>query len=90
MDQEVINLLRDYLDNGKTPLTHARERKIIFWYDEKQVYVDTIDELKDVFDNTELIKYNQNSFEIRHRIEVEELHYLLSICREEKGRESTT
>ena len=72
MDQEVINLLRDYLDNGKTPLTHARERKIIFWYDEKQVYVDTIDELKDVFDNTELIKYNQNSFEIRHRIEVEE------------------
>ena len=72
MDQEVINLLRDYLDNGKTPLTHARERKIIFWYDEKQVYVDTIDELKDVFDNTELIKYNQNSFEIRYRIEVEE------------------
>ena len=49
----------------------SRTRKIIFWYDPKKEYESTIDKLE--LDNTEIIKYDKNSFWIRYHIEREEL-----------------
>lgn len=67
MNDEVIDLLRSYVFQDDL----SRERKIIFWYDEKEAYKDEIDNL--VFtDDIELIKYDNNSFWIRYHIEVEE------------------
>lgn len=67
MNDEVMDLLRSYVFQDDL----SRERKIIFWYDEKEAYKDEIDNL--VFtDDIELIKYDNNSFWIRYHIEVEE------------------
>ena len=48
-----------------------RSRKIVLWYDPQNAYSELISELK--FDNTEIIKYDNNSFWIRYHIEKEEL-----------------
>lgn len=67
MNEEVMDLLRSYVFQDDL----SRERKIIFWYDEKEAYKDEIDNL--VFtDDIELVKYDNNSFWIRYHIEVEE------------------
>ena len=67
MNDEVMDLLRSYVFQDDL----SRERKIIFWYDEKESYKDEIDNL--VFtDDIELIKYDNNSFWIRYHIEIEE------------------
>ena len=67
MNDEVMDLLRSYVFQDDL----SRERKIIFWYDEKESYKEEIDNL--VFtDDIELIKYDNNSFWIRYHIEVEE------------------
>ena len=63
MNDEVMDLLRSYVFQDDL----SRERKIIFWYDEKEAYKDEIDNL--VFtDDIELIKYDNNSFWIRYHI----------------------
>lgn len=70
--EEVINHLKEIL---YSPFNRedekSRTRKIIFWYDPKKEYESTIDELE--LDNTEIIKYDKNSFWIRYHIEREEL-----------------
>ena len=73
MFDEVLELLKDTL-NGAFSRDNERKRtrKIIFWYDPKQEYIDFINEL--VLDNTEIIKYDNNSFWIRYHIEKEELN----------------
>lgn len=70
--EEVINHLKEIL---YSPFNRedekSRTRKIIFWYDPKKEYESTIDKLE--LGNTEIIKYDKNSFWIRYHIEREEL-----------------
>ena len=73
MYDEVLELLKDTLNGAFSRDTERkRTRKIIFWYDPKQDYADFINELE--LDNTEIIKYDNNSFWIRYHIEKEELN----------------
>ena len=73
MFDEVLELLKDTLKGAFSRDTERkRTRKIIFWYDSKQEYEDFINELE--LDNTEIIKYDNNSFWIRYHIEKEELN----------------
>ena len=73
MFDEVLELLKDTLNGAFSRDTERkRTRKIIFWYDPKQDYTDFINELE--LDNTEIIKYDNNSFWIRYHIEKEELN----------------
>ncbi len=73
MFEEVLELLKDTLNGAFSRDTERkRTRKIIFWYDPKQDYADFINELE--LDNTEIIKYDNNSFWIRYHIEKEELN----------------
>lgn len=73
MFDEVLELLKDTLNGAFSKNTERkRTRKIIFWYDPKQDYTDFINELE--LDNTEIIKYDNNSFWIRYHIEKEELN----------------
>ena len=73
MFDEVLDLLKDTLNGDFSRDTERkRTRKIIFWYDPKQEYTDFINELE--LDNTEIIKYDNNSFWIRYHIEKEELN----------------
>lgn len=73
MFDEVLELLKDTLNGAFSRDTERkRTRKIIFWYDPKQDYADFINELE--LDNTEIIKYDNNSFWIRFHIEKEELN----------------
>ena len=73
MFEEVLELLKDTLNGAFSRDTERkRTRKIIFWYDPKQAYIDFINELE--LDNTEIIKYDNNSFWIRYHIEKEELN----------------
>lgn len=73
MFDEVLELLKDTLNGAFSRDTERkRTRKIIFWYDSKQDYADFINELE--LDNTEIIKYDNNSFWIRYHIEKEELN----------------
>lgn len=70
--EEVINHLKEIVYNPfNREDERSRTRKIIFWYDPKKEYESTIDELE--LDNTEIIKYDKNSFWIRYHIEREEL-----------------
>ena len=50
----------------------SRNRKIIFWYDPKKDYEELLNELE--LENTEIIKYDNNSLWIRYHIEKEELN----------------
>ena len=50
----------------------SRNRKIIFWYDAKKDYEELLKELE--LENTEIIKYDNNSLWIRYHIEKEELN----------------
>ena len=73
MFDEVLEILKDTLNGAFSRDTERkRTRKIIFWYDPKQDYADFINELE--LDNTEIIKYDNNSFWIRFHIEKEELN----------------
>ncbi len=73
MFDEVLELLKDTLNGAfSRDAERKRTRKIIFWYDPKQDYADFINELE--LDNTEIIKYDNNSFWIRYHIEKEELN----------------
>lgn len=72
MFDEVKELLLDTLNGAfSRDNERKRSRKIVFWYDSKKDYEELIDEL--VIDNTEIIKYDNNSFWIRYHIEKEEL-----------------
>ena len=74
MFDEVLELLKDTLNGAFSRDTERqRTRKIIFWYDSKKEYEEFINELE--LDNTEIIKYDNNSFWIRYHIENEELVY---------------
>lgn len=73
MFDEVLELLKDTLNGAfSRDIGRKRTRKIIFWYDPKQDYTDFINEFE--LDNTEIIKYDNNSFWIRYHIEKEELN----------------
>ena len=73
MFDEVLELLKDTLNGAFSRDTERqRTRKIIFWYDSKKEYEDFINELE--LDDTEIIKYDNNSFWIRYHIEKEELN----------------
>ena len=68
MSDEVKELLISMISS---PNTKDRKRKIIFWYDPKEEYLEYVNDL--VLDNnTELIIFKDNSFKIRYHIEVEE------------------
>lgn len=68
MSDEVKELLISMISS---PNTKDRKRKIVFWYDPKEEYLEYVNDL--VFDdNTELIIFKDNSFKIRYHIEVEE------------------
>ena len=68
---DVEQLLIDTL-NGAFMKNNERKRtrKIVFWYDAKEEYIELIKQLK--VDNTEIIIYENNSFWIRYHIEKEE------------------
>ncbi|MEG0577265.1 MAG: BREX-1 system phosphatase PglZ type A, partial [Bacilli bacterium] len=72
MFEEVKELLLNTLNS---PFSHDKEkmrvRKIVFWYDSKRDYEELINELE--LENTEIIKYDNNSLWIRYHIEKEEL-----------------
>lgn len=73
MFDEVLELLKDTLKGAFSRDTERkRTRKIIFWYDSKQEYQDFINELE--LEDTEIIKYDNNSFWIRYHIEKEEFN----------------
>ena len=73
MFDEVLGLLIDTLKGAfSRDSERKRTRKIIFWYDSKQEYQDFINELE--LEDTEIIKYDNNSFWIRYHIEKEELN----------------
>ena len=73
MFDEVLELLKDTLKGAfSRDSERKRTRKIIFWYDSKQEYQDFINELE--LEDTEIIKYDNNSFWIRYHIEKEELN----------------
>jgi uncharacterized protein (TIGR02687 family) len=69
MLEEIKDLLVDTLSKENT---NGRTRKIIFWYDDKHECLENIDDL--CFDNTEIIKYDNNSSWIKYHIEFEELN----------------
>ena len=72
MFDEVLELLKDTLKGAFTRYSEKeRKRKIIFWYDSKEEYLDFVNELD--LEDTEVIKYDNNSFWIRYHIEKEEL-----------------
>lgn len=73
MFEKVKELLISILaSNFSASSEKNRKRKIVFWYDAQKEYEGLIDELE--FENTEIIKYNQNSFWIRYHVEKEELN----------------
>jgi len=73
MFDEVLELLKDTLKGAFTRDNEKeRKRKIIFWYDSKEEYLDFVNELD--LEDTEVIKYDNNSFWIRYHIEKEELN----------------
>ncbi len=73
MEESVKNLLISIINSNFTSTTgRCRNRKIIFWYDPEHSYSDSINELK--IENTEIIKYDNNSLWIRYHIEKEELN----------------
>ena len=61
MFDEVLELLKDTLKGAFTRDSEKeRKRKIIFWYDPKEEYLDFVNELE--LEDTEVIKYANNSF----------------------------
>lgn len=73
MEDSVKELLSSMLFSDFSASSQkARKRKIIFWYDPAKAFIDNIDELQ--FDNTEILKYDNNSLWIRYHIEKEELN----------------
>ena len=73
MFEEVKELLISMLNSSFSATSEkSRNRKIIFWYDAKKDYEELLDELE--FEDTEIIKFNNNSLWIRYHIEREELN----------------
>jgi len=73
MFEKEKELLNDTLNNPfSRDSERKRTRKIVFWYDPKESYSELLPELQ--FDNTEIVKYDNNSFWIRYHIEKEELN----------------
>ena len=73
MFEEVKELLISMLNSSFSATSEkSRNRKIIFWYDAKKDYEELLDELE--LEETEIIKYDNNSFWIRYHIEKEELN----------------
>ena len=73
MFEEVKELLISMLNSSFSATSEkSRNRKIIFWYDAKKDYEELLDELE--FEDTEIIKYDNNSLWIRYHIEKEELN----------------
>ena len=73
MFEEVKELLISMLKSSFSSTTErSRNRKIIFWYDAKKDYEELLKELE--LENTEIIKYDNNSLWIRYHIEKEELN----------------
>ena len=73
MFEEVKELLISMLNSSFSATSEkSRNRKIIFWYDTKKDYEELLDELE--LEDTEIIKYDNNSLWIRYHIEKEELN----------------
>lgn len=73
MFEEVKELLISMLNSSFSATSEkSRNRKIIFWYDAKKDYEELLNELE--LENTEIIRYDNNSLWIRYHIEKEELN----------------
>lgn len=73
MFEEVKELLISMLNSRFSATSEkSRNRKIIFWYDPKKDYEELLNELE--LENTEIIRYDNNSLWIRYHIEKEELN----------------
>ena len=73
MFEEVKELLISMLNSSFSATSEkSRNRKIIFWYDAKKDYEELLSELE--LEDTEIIKYDNNSLWIRYHIEKEELN----------------
>ena len=73
MFEEVKELLISMLNSSFSATSEkGRNRKIIFWYDSKKDYEELLEELE--LNDTEIIKYDNNSLWIRYHIEKEELN----------------
>ena len=73
MFEEVKVLLISMLNSRFSATSEkSRNRKIIFWYDPKKDYEELLNELE--LENTEIIRYDNNSLWIRYHIEKEELN----------------
>lgn len=73
MFEEVKELLISMLNSSFSATSEkSRNRKIIFWYDPKKDYEELLNELE--LENTEIIRYDNNSLWIRYHIEKEELN----------------
>ena len=73
MFEEVKELLISMINSSFSAISEkSRNRKIIFWYDAKNDYEELLNELD--LEDTEIIKYDNNSLWIRYHIEKEELN----------------
>ena len=73
MFEEVKELLISMLNSSFSATSEkSRNRKIIFWHDPKKDYEELLNELE--LENTEIIRYDNNSLWIRYHIEKEELN----------------
>ena len=73
MFEEVKELLISMLNSSFSATSEkSRNRKIIFWYDPKKDYEELLNELE--LENTEIIRYDNNSLWIRYHIKKEELN----------------
>ena len=73
MFEEVKELLISMLNSSFSATSEkSRNRNIIFWYDPNKDYEELLNELE--LENTEIIRYDNNSLWIRYHIEKEELN----------------
>ena len=66
MNNEVKELLLSYLLQLDSK---GRKRKVIFWYDEKQDYINEINDLQ--INDVNIRIFDNNSFKLRYEIEIE-------------------
>ena len=57
MNEEVMDLLRSYIFQDDL----SRERKVIFWYDEKEAYKDEIDNKIILMGEEKINDFNENN-----------------------------
>ena len=71
---DTLEMLKDIINNKELNYKNSLNRRVIFWYDSDREYSKVIDRISEELSNNdiEVIQYENNSFKIRYRIEIEE------------------